>query len=84
MREVIKVDRNRCLTEEFDVFDTDLLVLNSLLLSLRGYLKRLAELIHAALLSRFVDLHQNDLLKRQMRLIVTFNHFFELRVINLG
>ena len=84
MRKVIKVYRNCCLTEEFDVFDTDLLVFDSLLLSLRGYHKGLAELIHAAFLSRFINLHQNDLFKGQMRLIVTFNHFFELRVIDFG
>ena len=58
MCEVIKVYRYCCLTEKLNVFDTDLLVLSSLLLSLlRVCLERLTKLINTALLSRFIDLH---------------------------
>ena len=75
--EVIKVDCDRRLTEEFDALNSDLLVLGSLLLSWCVCLERLAKLINTALLPRFIDLLYNNLLKRQSCRVI-LNHFLEL------
>ena len=70
VREVIEVDCKGFLSKELYAFDTDLLVLKFFLLvtvtrTWPGVLsfEGLAELVDTVFLSRFISLHQNNLLK---------------------
>ena len=83
MGEVIEVDCNGFLPEELNALHTDLLVLASLGLGLRIWLKRFCEFVNATLLTRFIGLHQNDLFKRQGCLIAIFKILFKFGVIFL-